>query len=164
MFLRDVKGQPVGCLAIGLDRKKHHAVYQLSVLNPADRFNRKMARHLALGRLMETPVSIPLQRGKDLTKHHISNVVMSHLAKSKAPTRAVKAAKQWLRMAQQKIAQKSVSLVTVAVPVPVSTPDSAPEQLTIPLDTFAVGFTATCDDVDLAQAKKAYHQSPDVLY
>lgn len=96
MFLRDSKDHPVGCLAISMDRKNHRLNYQMSVLNPDDRFDRKMARHLALGRLVEKPVSVPVKRGHELTMHEISCVVMEHVATSKAPSRARKAAKFWL--------------------------------------------------------------------
>lgn len=95
-FLRDSQFRPVGCLAINLDLRNHRLTYQMSVLNPADRFDRKVARQLALGRLVEAPVSVPLPRGKEFTMHDISEVVMRHVANSKAPGRARKAAKMWL--------------------------------------------------------------------
>lgn len=96
MFLRDAQEHPVGCVAISVDRKNHRLNYQMSVLNPSDRFDRKMARHLALGRLVEAPVSIPVKRGEELNMHDISTCVMKSIAQSKAPSRAVKAAKLWL--------------------------------------------------------------------
>jgi hypothetical protein len=96
MFLRDKQYKPVGCIAINVDRKNRQLNYHYSVLNPMDSFDRKEARVLALGRMMDAPVFIPLPRGKELTMHSISHAVMSHLAKSNAPSRAVKAAKMWL--------------------------------------------------------------------
>jgi len=95
MFLRN-EGQPCGCVAISVDRRNRKLNYQFSVLNPADRFDRKMARHLALGRLVESPIEIPYNKGEKLTMHDISERVLRHLSKSKAPARAVKAAKTWL--------------------------------------------------------------------
>lgn len=96
MFLRDGRGQPCGCLAINLDIENNNLSYQLSVLNPVDRFDRKMARHLALGRLMERPVTLRIRSDKKLTMHHISLAVMHDVATSKAPGRAVKAALNWI--------------------------------------------------------------------
>jgi hypothetical protein len=96
MFLRDASGMPCGCLAINLDRKNRKLKYQYSVLNPADYFDRKTARVLALGRLLDSPVSVPLSRTKEVSMHEVSSTVMNHLVASSAPSRAVKAAKLWL--------------------------------------------------------------------
>jgi hypothetical protein len=96
MFLRGMSYAPCGCVAIKVDTRNRQLSYQFSVLNPADRFDRKMARHLALGRLLETPVTFSYARGETLTMHDISKRVLEHLVTSKAPTRAVKAAKLWL--------------------------------------------------------------------
>jgi len=96
MFLRDANYFPIGCLAINLDRKNRQLKYQYSVLHPSDYFDRKTARHLALGRMLDCPITIPMDRTKEVNMHDISNAVMTHLAASNAPTRAVKAAKLWL--------------------------------------------------------------------
>lgn len=98
MFLRDNQYRPVGCLAINVDRKNHQLNYQFSVLNPADAFDRKTARVLALGRLLDSPISLPLGRGKAVNMHDVSHAVMTHLAQSNAPNRAVKSAKLWLEL------------------------------------------------------------------
>lgn len=100
MYLRSMDGQPVGCLAIVVDRANETASYQLSVLNPADRFNRKVARQLALGRLLEVPRTVGVR--KNATMHDISRAIMKHLiAVKETPTRAVKAAKFWLTWSNQ---------------------------------------------------------------
>jgi len=96
MFLRDSQYRPVGCLAIGVSRKRRELSYQYSVLHPTDRFDRGMARQLALGRLLDKPITLSYDRKGDLSMHDISNTVMNHLANSKAPARAVKAARYWL--------------------------------------------------------------------
>jgi hypothetical protein len=100
MFLRNTDYTPCGCLAISIDRKSKKLNYQYSVLNPDDRFDRKVARQLALGRLVESPIALPLMRDMDVNMHSISIAVMKHLSKSKAPSRAVKAAKGWLQLSQ----------------------------------------------------------------
>ena len=98
MFLRDEKGQPVGCLAIGLTSKQRIVKYQVSALNPIDRFDRKMARLLALGRLVEAPFTAVLSDVADINMHQISRDVMMHLASNKeVPSRASRAARRWLR-------------------------------------------------------------------
>jgi hypothetical protein len=96
MFLRTVDNTPCGCVAISLDRRNHRLNYQYSVQNPIDKFNRKLARQIALGRLIESPIPIPLIRDMEVNMHMISELVMSHLANSNAPKRAIKSAKQWL--------------------------------------------------------------------
>jgi hypothetical protein len=111
MYLRDDKGSPIGCLAIQLHRKKGYLEYQLSVLNPVDRFhpltgkqmpfNREVARRLAVGRLVEEPSSVSM--GAKDTMTQISITVMQHLSGLQGiqPSRAVRAAKAWLRSHSQ---------------------------------------------------------------
>ena len=96
MFLRSEQGRPVGCLAIKLNRKARTLEYGVSVLNPADKFDRKVARQLAIGRMTETPTTIgPVLY--DLSMHEISRVVMLTISMDRTmPTRAVKAARLWL--------------------------------------------------------------------
>jgi hypothetical protein len=97
MFLRDASYRPVGCVAISLDRRNHRLNYGISVLNPADKFDRKLARQLAIGRLVEVPFMVALKRDEELNMHVISERVMKHVAYGAgAPSRAVRAAKLWL--------------------------------------------------------------------
>lgn len=94
MFLRDSKDQPVGCLAIKLNSTTSSLNYQLSVLNPSDKFNRKLAREIALGRLVNAPVEL---KCADNSMHFITLQIMNDLSKNaKAPARAVRAAKLWI--------------------------------------------------------------------
>jgi len=121
VFLRDNKFQPVGCVAIEIDRDT--IKYSYSVLNPHDHFDRKLSRHIALGRLLEIPRYLEVKShrvdgptieyangyntltGKQdtskMTRHHITSQVMQDLVScaEKVPTRAIKAAKLWLRKA-----------------------------------------------------------------
>jgi hypothetical protein len=95
MYLRNLSGNPVGCLAIRLNPRTQFVEYQLSVLNPLDRFDRKVARQLALGRLAESPLTLRVPRNP--TMYDISVAVMRDMVNSgTAPSRAVKAAKLWL--------------------------------------------------------------------
>lgn len=94
-FLRNSSSHPIGCLAISVNRLHGELSYQYSVLNPRDEFDRKIARQLALGRLVEKPIKLALPR--DANMHEISTVVMSDLERSStAPNRAVKSARLWL--------------------------------------------------------------------
>lgn len=100
-YLRDLKGQPVGCLAIApicSDGQFGHKVsYHLSVLNPTDKFDRKIAREIATGRLDKNPEchTVPVPENADM--HMITRSVMVDIMDSKSmPTRAVKAAKLWV--------------------------------------------------------------------
>lgn len=102
MFLRDQHNQPHGCIALTLSEDEEFAYYRLSVLNPVDRFQRALARQLALGRLLEG--GIPVRLPKKANMHDISRAVMQDIIKAPtSPTRAVKAAKYWLRKTNQKI-------------------------------------------------------------
>lgn len=97
MYLRSDNGHPVGCLAIQVNSSDRSQVsYQLSVLNPKDQFNRSVARQLAIGRLMEEPIKISIRH--NATMHDISEAVMEDILKYKdAPSRAIKAARLWVR-------------------------------------------------------------------
>lgn len=97
MFLRDIENKPVGCLSMIIDRKNHRVKYQYSVQNPVDHFDRKLARHLALGRLVDQPIVIPLPRNSDQNMTTITRLVMQDLSQLNAPSRAIKAAKLWLQ-------------------------------------------------------------------
>lgn len=120
MYLRDESRSPVGCLAIKLHRKKGYLEYQVSVVNPIDRvhpltgrslpFNKTMARRLALGRLVEEGLRVTIF--PDATMNEISMTVMLDLAslsnpthQGDIPTRAIKAAKTWLKR-QSKLENK----------------------------------------------------------
>lgn len=92
-----LKGQPVACVATNFNANFSKITYQLSVLNPCDQFNRKMARHLALGRLVESPIDISGQQA--INTHEITLLVMKDIASrtGDVPSRAVKAARRWCK-------------------------------------------------------------------
>lgn len=101
MFLRTKSGEPVGCLAITLHPGDKVVEYNFSALNAdKDVFNREVARQLAIGRLMENPILVPLR--SDVSMFNITTAIMKNLSRRKgAPSRAVKAAKLWLKQNEQ---------------------------------------------------------------
>lgn len=100
-YLKDDNGHYVGCIAI----KEHPAhpgehytlvEYRVSVRNPADQFDKDVARHLALGRMVETPYTVRVPA--DPNMHEVSHAIMKDIARdSSEPSRARRAAKLWLR-------------------------------------------------------------------
>lgn len=100
-YLREANGQNVGAVAIKVRRDIGNDFYDLveyrvSVVNPLDRFDRELARQLALGRVLEAPfmVRVPINP----TMFEISRAVMKDIARdSGAPSRARRAARNWLR-------------------------------------------------------------------
>lgn len=101
MFLRDQANQPQGCIALTVSPDEQFAYYRLSVLNPVDRFNREISRSIAIGRLVQG--GIPVRLAKPLNMHSISRAIMEDIIKAPStPTRAIKAAKHWLRKTDQK--------------------------------------------------------------
>lgn len=97
MFLRASNGHPVGCIAIALNKLTSTVQYQVSVLNPSDQFDRAIARQLAIGRLVESPITITVRQ--DANRDEISFAIMEHIVlsgKNALPSRAIKAAKLWL--------------------------------------------------------------------
>lgn len=87
--------KPVGCVVINVDRHRKCIEYQVSTLNPLDKFDREVARLLATGRLVESPFHLWLPNKANM--HEISRRVMKHLASNKdIPNRSRKAAQNWL--------------------------------------------------------------------
>lgn len=107
MYVRDNNYEPVGCVAITVDRDHYQVSYGLSVRNPVDavdpayrsiKFDRSKAQSLALRRLLESPQHAWIT--KRATQHEISAAVMKGIiASGSAPSRAVRFAKRWLEMA-----------------------------------------------------------------
>ncbi len=99
MFLRNSNKIPCGCVAVNYTNGT--LSYQFSVLNPADSFDRKLARLIACGRLAKDPILVSnLPQVK--SSHEITRTVMEDLASlSYAPARAIKAAKLWLNKSSE---------------------------------------------------------------
>jgi hypothetical protein len=112
VYLRDKEMFPIGCVAIKLNREIGYLEYQVSTVNPVDRkhpitgkslpFNRSVAKHLALGRLIEGGLCVRMSPTANMNQ--VSTLVMTDLStmyhpthKGDIPTRAIKAAKLWLQ-------------------------------------------------------------------
>lgn len=101
-YLRSRDGQPVGCVAIKTSVGDFgcQVEYQVSVLNPLDRFDRTLARSIAVERLKKRSIVIEPMLVSNANMHQITSAVMTHLVESPvalAPSRARKAAKLWLQ-------------------------------------------------------------------
>ena len=97
VYLRDSRYTPTGCVAMTIDEDSRTVSYGYSVLNPTDRFNRKLGRQLALGRMLEQPVHLTLTKRALTDMFEITRTVMEDLAHDlSAPSRAVKSAKNWM--------------------------------------------------------------------
>ncbi len=100
-YLKDEHGHYVGCIAIvehPTPPGEHFALieYRVSVRNPADQFDKDVARQLALGRLVEAPYTVRVPTRPNM--HEISRALMKDIARDgNAPSRARRAAKLWLR-------------------------------------------------------------------
>lgn len=98
MFIRDSKRQPVACLATKFSRDSGNVYVGMSVLNPCDRFNREMARSLAVGRAITQPVVV--KADSSANAHDISRLIMNSIVSSGfvgIPARVIRAAKLWLK-------------------------------------------------------------------
>lgn len=95
MFLRNENNQPVGCLALQYDRDTGNVRYQVSTLNPHDRFNRDVGRKIAEGRLLSKGLDV--KTAPELNFHAVCKTVLQDMEVRKSlPTRTVKAASSWL--------------------------------------------------------------------
>jgi hypothetical protein len=110
MYVRNAQYEPIGCVAITINRGKNRAEYGLSMRNPSDAvddrqrrlpFDRQLAQRLAemdlsprSSRLQVPRVYIP----NDATMHDITESVLKDIiASGNAPSGAVKFAKRWLQ-------------------------------------------------------------------
>jgi hypothetical protein len=97
MFLRNANKQPVGCIAV--DVSIGLLTYGVSVLNPLDKFDRVLARSIAVGRWGSSTASrsVRIDTSVQPNMHQISATVMRDIADDHdAPSRARKAARLWL--------------------------------------------------------------------
>lgn len=103
MFLRDKSGNPVGCLAIVIVPNSDQVKYNFSVANlDQDVFERDTARSMAIGRVVTSPLTVRLPK-KNFNMFDISRAVMKNLSRREGtPSRAVKAAKLWLKQNENK--------------------------------------------------------------
>lgn len=97
VYLRNDAGVPVGCVAMKFYPETGIVRYQLSVQNPIDKFDRSLARTIALGRLDVNWFTVACQ-DHCASVHKYTYLVMENIVMhaSSYPKRAVKAAKQWI--------------------------------------------------------------------
>jgi hypothetical protein len=102
MYLRTKSGDPVGCLAINVNPCTGAVKYQYSTVNAKqDSFDRTTARNLSSQRLACDPISVKLPSDR-LTMYNITEAVMKNLSRrSNVPSRASKAALNWLKENQK---------------------------------------------------------------
>lgn len=76
-FIRDSKMRPMACVAFSdkISADTQQLEYGISVLHPKDQFNRKIARQLAIGRLIESPKKIAVQLFADNVKLNLNHLI-----------------------------------------------------------------------------------------
>jgi hypothetical protein len=100
-FIRDQKMFPIACIAFhdqyDISGKYGTINYAFSVTHPKDNFDRKLARQIAIGRLVENPRKIEIPVGDELPNlNGIINEIMTDLSwgKDNVPKRIMKRAWQ----------------------------------------------------------------------
>lgn len=129
MYLRAPNGHPVGCIAIELQTTAVCPAvrYSVSALHPNDKFNRALAKSIAIGRLNVEASDKSNNKhylsgdslnftgwyndpaNRRMTVHDVSMGIMTDIVRrgvKSFPSRVVKAAKLWLR--QNKVRNTSV--------------------------------------------------------
>ena len=104
MYVRDAKWEPIGCVAISLDRSKNRARYGLSMRHPKDalnskgrrvRFDRSQAQELALNNMVCERKTAYIT--SEANMHEVTAAVCKDIiARGSASTSAIKFAKRWL--------------------------------------------------------------------
>jgi hypothetical protein len=92
MYLRDARRNPIGCVA--MRRDGNNVLYQLSTSHPKDRFDKQLARKIAVGRLEDDPVVLNFE--EITSRHIIFSHVMQDVLDNSTAHRAVNSAKNWL--------------------------------------------------------------------
>ena len=97
VYLRATRqNNPVGCVAYSCDDEGID--YNLSVLNPLDKFDRKLARGIATKRLDKYSYHLPINT-KNMSNFDIMVEVIASISNNSAlPKRAQKAAREWLKI------------------------------------------------------------------
>lgn len=98
MFLRGVNNFPVGCLAFSYTKSASNTStiqYQISTLNPCDAFDRRVARQLAIGRVIERPISIQIDNNISYNEM-VKRIMIDMVNRSEVPNRSRSAAVKWL--------------------------------------------------------------------
>ena len=105
MYIRDAKWNPIGCVAIVVNRSKNRLEYGLSMRHPKDAINHKNGKRKAFDRKLAQGLAVAdLVRDikwthieYDATMHDITAAVMQDIiAHNEAPSGAIKFAKNWL--------------------------------------------------------------------
>lgn len=103
IFLRDQNKKPVGCLAFKTSMDNNYSMsisYQVTTLNPLDNFDKKMARQLTIGRLMDEPYEmVSSDFNEKYCIHAITAAIMKHISENgRIPRRSRQAANLWLKI------------------------------------------------------------------
>lgn len=99
------RGFPVACIAILVDRNANEIHYGLATVHPDDRsshYNRENGKALAVGRLMLRHNVLEMPKKTYVSMRDVTRMIMADIAKQKdSPTRAKKAAKRWMKFAEE---------------------------------------------------------------
>lgn len=101
-YIRDVKGQPIGCVAYRRDFDEdgmEYVAYGTSFLHPNDSFNRARARQIALGRMRAERVSVIPEDPSNALAAVLDAVYSDALT----PSRARRALRDGLRERERRI-------------------------------------------------------------
>jgi hypothetical protein len=108
MYLRSVSGTPVGCVAMRLDRKRNEVEFAVSSLNPRDNFERSVGRQLAIGRLAEHPMRVPVP--PCASAHAVTRAVVAVVANMSSVSSRVRAgARRWMNTKRESSTSTVVS-------------------------------------------------------
>lgn len=96
----NIKGFPVACIALNVDRNRNTVNYGLATVHPDDKksFTKAHARELAVGRLEYRNVSLSLPKGQYQNMSDVIRMILSDLnAQSSTPIRTKKAISRWFK-------------------------------------------------------------------
>jgi len=110
-YLRDHNEHPIACVAVMFEPNTKQLIYGISTLNPSDTFNKKVARDLAVGRLVQKPSRLTLHIPKhEITAHEITRRVLKDLlmwGHEELPNRTRKGAQKWLQESLIRLAEQN---------------------------------------------------------
>jgi len=89
-------GNPIGCVASTINYDEGTISYNVSMVNPKDKFNKSLAREISVVRLDQRPISVSLPFKEKLNGHELHKILMKNIVLHGPSTSAKKSAQKWL--------------------------------------------------------------------
>src|ERR1700743_2386937 len=101
---QELKGFPVACIAMVIDRNEHKVKYGLITIHPTDKisFSKEHGRSMAVERLHTQGKEVNIPKGDYSNIHDVIRLIVSDIADNEGtPSRTKRAAKRWIKNSEE---------------------------------------------------------------